>query len=240
MSHAALASVVAGSSGTIQPASQLAGQAADLTSRRVLPVLPELAALLPEGGLREGTTLTVEGSRSLLLALLAATTQQGWVAVVGIPDLGVLAAADLGVQVGHLALVPQPGPDAADVVAALLDGFAIVAVATQAVLPAGQRGATLARRLSARARQRGAVLLPVGPWPAPDLQLRCVQTRWDGLSEGYGRLTGHEITVDMRGRGSASRPTRTSLRFPFEAPCESDDRSSTATTGATTVNFGQH
>jgi hypothetical protein len=218
VSNAALASVVASSFGAIKPASELAGHAADSATRRVLPVVPELGALLPDGGLRAGSTINVGGSRSLLLALLAATTQrQGWAAVVGIPDLGALAAAELGVHLDRLALIPRPGTEAADVVAALIDGVAIVVVNSDSVLPAGSRGLSLARRLSARARNRGAVLLPVGDWPAPDLQLWCGQARWIGLGAGHGRLADLEITVDVRGRGGASRPTRSRLRFPLGA-----------------------
>jgi hypothetical protein len=219
---AALASVAALAGGQIQSATEMAERDRDRAIRPVLPVLPGLDGLLRDGGLRGGNTVTVEGSLTLLLALLAATSRHGWVAAVGMPQLGVLAAAELGVHVERLALVPRPGSQAADVVAALLDGCAIVAVASDVVLPGGQRGLSLARRLSARARHRGAVLMPWGGWPAPDVQLRCDQTHWDGLGPGYGHLVGHEIAVDVRGRGGASRPTHTRLRFPLAAPHTAD------------------
>src|SRR2546422_1478023 len=65
---------------------------------RVLPVRPELADLFPWGGLRRGSTVAVRGSTSLLLALLAESTVAGsWAAVVGMPNLGVVVAAELGV-----------------------------------------------------------------------------------------------------------------------------------------------
>jgi len=52
------------------------------------------------------------------------------------PDLGLLAAYELGVDLERLALVPEPGPDWPQVVAALLDGIDVVVVAPPAVTPA--------------------------------------------------------------------------------------------------------
>lgn len=92
----------------------------------------------------------------------------------------------------------------------------MVAVVTEHVLPAGQAGATLGRRLSTRARNREAVLVPVGSWPAADLQVRCTATRWDGLGRGHGHLAGREIDVLVHGRGGAARPTHTTLRLPAD------------------------
>lgn len=178
---------------------------------RVLPVAPELADLFPWGGLRRGGTVAVRGSTSLLLALLATPTASGsWAAVVGMPNLGVLAAAELGVAVDRLALVPAPGAEPAGVVAALLDGMDLVVVSTRDA----RLRETHARRLSARARHRGAVLLAFGPWPGADLELRCEQGRWAGLGRGHGYLRQREVTVRARGRGAAARPVRASLLLP--------------------------
>ena len=153
--------------------------------------------------------MSVHGSTSLLLALLAEPTAGGsWAAVVGMPDLGVLAAAELGVAVDRLALVRHPGADLPAVVAALLDGMDLV-VAPRARLTDAQ-----ARRLSARARHRGAVLLDGGAWPGADLELHCARSRWDGIGDGAGHLDRREVTVQARGRGAAARPTRATLQLP--------------------------
>jgi hypothetical protein len=102
------------------------------------------------------------GATSLMLSLLAEASRAGsWCAIVGVPTLGVAAAAELGVALERLALVPYPGPDWPTVVAALLDGFDIVVAAA----PGGAISATIASRLAARARQRGGVLVPYGPRP---------------------------------------------------------------------------
>jgi hypothetical protein len=187
-------------------ASELATVPADRA--KVLPVHDELVDLFPWGGLRRGSTVAVRGSTSLLLALLAEATGSGsWAAVVGLPNLGVLAAAECGVAADRLALVPRPGSQPAAVIAALLDGVDLVAVATEL-------GDAAARRLSARARHRGAVLLSLVSWPAADLELTCEPGGWTGLGEGHGHLRHRQVRVHSRGRGAAARPARTTLLLP--------------------------
>jgi hypothetical protein len=147
---------------------------------------------------------------------MSTATVDHWVAVVGLPDLGALAAAESGVNLEHLALVPQPGADTVAVMGALLDGFALVAVAASA-LPGGQAGHTAARRLATRARDRGVVLLGLGGWPVqPDLEIAATGTRWAGLAEGHGHLRDRELEFTVRGRGGAVRPVSHTLRLPLE------------------------
>src|SRR5690554_1373098 len=76
-----------------------------------LPVHPLLAPLLPEGGLRPGSSYAVSASPSLLLALIASASQAGsWCAAIGMPTLGAEAAASFGVDLERLVLIPEPGP----------------------------------------------------------------------------------------------------------------------------------
>jgi hypothetical protein len=97
---------------------------------RLLPVLPPLTSLFPWNGLRRGTTVAVPDSTSLLLALLAGPSQAGsWSAIVGLSSLGAVAAAEMGIALDRLALVPEPGPQWPVVVAALLDSLDLVVVA---------------------------------------------------------------------------------------------------------------
>ena len=197
----------------VSTASRVAAQAerARVTGR-VLPVAPALAGLLPAAGLRRGSTVAVHGGTSLLLALVAEATAAGsWAAVVGMPSLGLAAAAEYGVDLSRVALVPRPGVELPAVVAALLDGVDLVAVHSETVQPA------VARRLSARARHRGAVLLAFGAWPAADVELSCRFSAWRGLEGGYGHLREREVTVRARGRGPAARPVTASLALPGPA-----------------------
>lgn len=175
---------------------------------RVLPAPAELATVLPWPGLRRGSTVAVHGSVALLFALLSRATEDGsWAAVVGLPGIGVVAAAEAGVEVSRLALVPHPGDQPQSVVAALLDGVDLV-------VAGGAWADADARRLSARARHRGAVLLPFGSWPGADVELRCSGSRWHGLGRGHGHLREREITVRAEGRGAASRPRSCRLLLP--------------------------
>ncbi len=171
---------------------------------RVLPVAEPLARLLPAGGLRRGSTVALPpapAATSLLLALLAEASAGGaWAAVVGRPGLGLVAAAEAGVRLERLALVPEPGPDLMAVTVALLDGMDVVAVA--GAERAGVRAAER-QRLAARARQRGAVLVALGPWPGADLELSCADARWQGLGAGTGRLGERQVRMRLRGRGVA-------------------------------------
>ncbi|RZQ62910.1 hypothetical protein EWH70_18160 [Amycolatopsis suaedae] len=199
----------------VNTASGVASAAAHAaTTGRVLPVLPELAELLPARGLRRGSTVAVRNSTSLLLALLAAATSSGsWVAVVGMPDLGVAAARELGVELARLALVPDPGADVAAVTAALLDGMDVVVVGA-AAQPAGGVHPRVAHRLSARARNREAVLLAHGPWPGAEVELSCRTRSWSGAGAGDGHLRGRQVEVRTRGRGAAARPGGGGLLLP--------------------------
>jgi hypothetical protein len=179
------------------------GRASRRDGERLLPVVAPIAALLPEPGLRRGTTVAVEGSTSLLLTLLAAPSRADcWCAVVGLASLGVVAAAEAGVALERLVLVPDPGPRWPVATAALLDVVDVVAV--RPPTPAGAAG----RRLAARARERGALLVPVGPWDGADLRLSVETMRWEGLGRGHGRLRTRRALLRVQGRGAASRPER--------------------------------
>jgi hypothetical protein len=183
-----------------------------LAGERLLPVVPALQPLLPGQGLRRGTTVAVGRSAALALALVAGASAAGsWVAAVGLPDLGIVAAAESGIALERLTLVPAPGARAwPTVVAALLDAVDVVLVRPPAGLPAGQ-----ARRLAARARERGAVLVPLGSWSEPaDLRLAVVASTWQGLGQGHGRLHSRRVEVDATGRGAATRERRLPLWLP--------------------------
>ena len=186
-----------------------------LARDRALPLAAALAPLFPTGGLQRGATVSVgagpggaPGATSLALALLSAPSAGGsWCAVVGVPELGFVAADQLGADLGHLVLVPTAGQKWPVVVGALLEGLDLVVLR----LAAEPRPAA-ARRLAARAREQGAVLVVMGAaWPGVDVRLQVVATRWRGLQCGHGYLWGREMEVVASGRGAASRERRVQL-----------------------------
>jgi len=182
----------------------------------VLPILPELAPLVPGGGLRRGSVIVTSGvaATSLALALAAGPTAGGaWLGVVGMPSLGIVAAAELGVAVERLFLVAAPPANQwAEIVAAVVDGAEIV----MAVPPIGVRGSD-ARRVQARVSSRGAVLVLAGAEPVPgfqpDLQVRARAAAWEGIEQGAGRLLARRVTIEVSGR-RAARPVTRELLLP--------------------------
>ena len=193
-----------------------------LAEEQRLEVIPALSGLMPGGGIRRGSTITVAsgpagGTTSLALALLSRATVEGsWCAAVGLPDLGLVAAAELGVDVSHLALVPAPEDRWMTVVAALLDGVDVVVFQS----PRRVRPPDI-RRLASRARERGAALVVLAgstgarAWPGvTDLGLTVTAGRWTGLGDGHGCLRGRQVEVVAEGRGAAARPVTTRLWLP--------------------------
>ncbi|WP_407318017.1 hypothetical protein UQW22_15695 [Isoptericola halotolerans] len=173
------------------------------------PVHPALVPLLP-GGLPNGGVLTVQGSTSLLLALLATTSRDGaWVAFVGAPAVGMLAAADVGISLERTAVVPDPGPDGPAVLAALLDGMDVLVVGPRAALAAADR-----RRLAARTRQRDAVLVTTERWPGAHVVLDARGGAWSGADAGAGWLRRRTLSVLRTGRGAAARPVEIDVEVP--------------------------
>ena len=183
-----------------------------LAGERSLPVLGALEPLLPVG-LRRGATATADGgpgSTSLALALGAAASQAGsWVGVVGAPKLGLLAAAELGLAPERVLVVPEvPAASVATAVAALLDAVDVVYVG-------GTVAVADARRLVARAREREAVLIPLGSrWPlGADVRLTVADPEWCW----NGRLAARRVHVTASGRGVYARERRASLWLPDES-----------------------
>jgi hypothetical protein len=152
------------------------------------------------------------GGTSLLLSLLVGSVARGsWAAMVGFPDLGIEAAAMLGLELERVALVPDPGTAWPSVVAVLLDAVEIVVVS-----PPRHCRFEDARRLSARVRERSGLLVVSGKgWPdKPDFELAVVTDHWEGLGSGYGTLRQRLVTLEVTGRRGADRLRSVSFWLP--------------------------
>jgi hypothetical protein len=168
---------------------------------RELPTLPAVSELLAGAGLRGGSAYSVRGSTALVMALMAGPSAEGaWCGVVGLPSFGAEAARGLGVDLERLVLVPDPGHDWLNVVAALVDALTVVVVRPPGEVTPGE-----ASRLAARLRTRGALLIAYGSWPGSEARLEVESNTWTGLGEGEGLLTARQATVVVTGRRAAVR-----------------------------------
>ncbi|MEL7978349.1 hypothetical protein AAG589_20960 [Isoptericola sp. F-RaC21] len=168
-----------------------------------MPVEP-FAAVLDGGRLPVGAASVVAGSSSLLLALLAVSQRDGdWIALVGMPGLGLLAAVDAGVALDRLVVVPDVAGRGAETIAALLDGMAYVVAGPATGLTPADR-----RRLTARARERGGGIVSTNEWEHTALRLHAT-ARWSGVDAGAGYLRHCELDVDRQARGRTERWTLT-------------------------------
>ncbi len=158
--------------------------------------------MLPDAGLVRGRVVGCTGpaAMSLALALTArATTTGSWLAVVGVPMLGVEAAAELGVPLERLVRVDSDGRPAnwAERVGAAADGFDLVLTCP----PPGAERAV--RKVRQRLQARGVVLLAVGPTSpgiSCDLEFTTTAVDWAGVGDGYGALYGRRAMVRAGGR----------------------------------------
>lgn len=163
---------------------------------RTLPTHPALAPLLPGGALRAGAAYAVPGSLGLAMLLLAGPGAAGsWCGVVGVPDFGIEAAAGLGVDLGRLVLVPDPGEHWLTVTAQIADVLPLVVVRPPQRATPGD-----AARLASRLRQRGATLVVLGPWAQAEATLEIEASSWLGLGAGSGYLAGREALVAVTAR----------------------------------------
>jgi hypothetical protein len=177
-------------------------------------VLPESESLLPlpetlPASLPRGTVAVLSGARSLPLSMVAAVTAAGGhAAIVGQPDVGLLAAVEMGADLSRLAVIPEPGADPVEVAAVLMDGMDLV------VLGLGGRSvpATRARAVVARARQKGCTLLVTGgEWQGASARLEARVSGYDVTggsggrrTPGCGRISRVRLAMRVRGRSFGS------------------------------------
>jgi hypothetical protein len=181
-------------------------------------VLPDAESLLPLPGaspesgwdaqaeavpttLPKGTVAVLSGARSLSLSMVAAVTAEGGhAAIVGQPDVGLLAAVEMGADLSRIAVIPEPGADPVEVAAVLMDGMDLVVLGLGGrSVPAGR-----ARAVVARARQKGCTLLVTGgDWQGASTRLEarvCGYEITGAGRPGIGRISRVRLAMQARGR----------------------------------------
>ncbi|MCV6973629.1 hypothetical protein [Mycobacterium bourgelatii] len=155
--------------------------------------------------LPRGTVAVISGARSLLLRMVASVTAEGGnVAIVGQPDIGLLAAVEMGADLSRLAVIPDPGADPVEVAAVLIDGMDLV------VLGLGGRRVTRtrARAVMVRARQKGCTLLVTdGEWEGAQARLQARVCGYEitpfprgAPTPGFGRISGVRLQITRCGQ----------------------------------------
>lgn len=198
-----------------------------LARERNLPVHPVLAPLLASGLVR-GQTVVCAGSASVscALALLVAPTRQGsWAGVIGVPSLGVVAAADMGVDLDRTVFVRgrlDAHGDPANVLGALVDGVDLVVTSARFV---SSLAPSLVRRFTTRLQSRGAVCIVVDDTRAMSGDVR-ISTRvreLTGIGDGHGHVSARRVTLEVDGRRH-ERSVRRDVWLPGPSGCPEEVR----------------
>ena len=147
----------------------------------------------------------LSGARSLPLSMVAAVTAEGGhAAIVGQPDVGLLAAVEMGADLSRIAVIPEPGADPVEVASVLMDGMDLVVLGLGGrSVPAGR-----ARAVVARARQKGCTLLVTGgDWQGASTRLEARVCGYEvtgagggAPAPGCGRISRVRLAMRARGR----------------------------------------
>ncbi|KLI09692.1 hypothetical protein ACT17_30285 [Mycolicibacterium conceptionense] len=205
---------IASVSGKVGPAHRGAPRSTAVISppESLLSPSETLVDALPEGlptMLPRGSVAVAVGARSLSLGMVAAVTAGGGHAVIiGQPDVGLLAAVEMGADLSRLAVIPDPGADPVEVASVLMDGMDLV------VLGLGGRSVppSRARVMVARARQKGCTLLVTdGDWQGASARLEARVSGYEVVGAGQdipmpgrGRISRVRLAMRARGRGVGS------------------------------------
>jgi hypothetical protein len=182
---------------------------------RCLPVDEAFISMLPDEGLVRGRVVGCTGPAAVSLAVALASRSVitgSWLAVVGLPMLGIEAAGELGLPLSRLVLVEAScAPTVwAERVAAAADGFDLIMTRPP---PGAER---VVRKVRHRLQARGVVMFAVGP-SSPgvscDLEVSTTAVAWAGLGQGFGHLVGRHATVRVGGR-RVPRPVERDLWLP--------------------------
>jgi hypothetical protein len=161
-------------------------------SVRSLTELENLVAPL----IAPGSAVTVTGSTSALFAVaVAAWGPEDWGVIAGLPNAGLLAAAQIGVPLARTVVIPDLGVQPVRVLAALVDAYSVV-VLGQTSVNVGDR-----RRIEARMRRRRSRLITSSEWAGAAVAVHVERIARRGIGQGDGVVQGPELTMRLNARG---------------------------------------
>ncbi|MDR2567130.1 MAG: hypothetical protein LBC97_13950 [Bifidobacteriaceae bacterium] len=144
-----------------------------------------------------GTVAQVSGSLASFWAVAATGMgAEDWAAIAGLPEAGLLAAAQAGVVLSRTVVVPSLGKQPLRVLAGLVDAYGLVMVGGLK-LGAGDR-----RRIEARLRFTGGRLITTGEWGGAKLIVRVGTTHSAPLGEGQGVAGQPRFDLELVCKGS--------------------------------------
>ena len=205
---------------TVQRALSSASTSALLSTSADSPQAGSSASPAPPAALsacQDSGVLTLCGSTTLLLAALALRQgATGWCGIIGGDELGWCAATEVGLDLNRVLTVPTSLLDDAStptVTAALLDGVDVLLIGA----PVAERlRPQHRRRLLARARERGRLILTPARWEgarilqagplAPDTGTGNTPPAQDPV-EAPGRPSADGVVIPI-GRGGSPSPVR--------------------------------
>lgn len=181
-------------------------------SLRTIPTPTPLSELLPHGALARGTALSIAGSGSVLVGLVASASAAGHhVALIGQPKFGLLAVHEHGGDLSKVSLIDSGDGDPLDVASICIDGIDLVisTVHGRDVPP------TRARSILARIRTHAGVLAVTdGRMPGLDLTIASRPIAFGGIEGSRGRIRSITIETVVSGRGISQRAGRFILTAP--------------------------
>ncbi|MDN6431989.1 hypothetical protein [Corynebacterium flavescens] len=160
---------------------------------------PQLAKLLPFGGLRRRQAVRCTDCPALVVELISyVSARGGYVAVVGWPELSFAQVVEDG-DMDKVIAIPDPGPQPWAVTGVLVEGLDLVIH----YAPAVSLSPASARPVLAKLRGAKAALVTVGGGlPGTHTHISAEVTTYRGLGRGTGRINGLDISVRVSAKGA--------------------------------------